>query len=70
MKGMDLKLTPVVMRRLLHPLSMFGPIASPKSPNEGYNLSPAAHPPPLPIPPTQSIINDTRDITVAVKKFA
>ena len=27
MKGMGLKLTPVVVRRLLRPLSMFGPMA-------------------------------------------
>ena len=41
MEGMDLKRTPVLVRRLLHLLSMLGPIwlallgliASPKSPN-------------------------------------
>ena len=27
MEGMGLKVTPVVMRHLLHPLSMFGPMA-------------------------------------------
>ena len=60
MKGMGLKLTPVVVRCLLGPQSMFGPMAgtswnhSPNGPNEGYYLQlplaaqppqPPAHPP-------------------------
>ena len=53
MEGMGIKFTPVVVRCLLGPLSMFGPmalfgfIASPNSPNRGFNLPPVAHPPPL-----------------------
>ena len=50
MEGMGLELTPVVTRHLLRPLSMFGPmlallglIASPNSPNGGFNPPPAAH---------------------------
>ena len=46
MEGMGLKFTPVVVRHLLGPLSMFGPmagtfglIASPNSPNRGSKSS-------------------------------
>ena len=53
MKGMGLKLTPVVMRRVLGPLGrfrtmadIFGFIASPNSPNSKYNPPTAAHPTP------------------------
>ena len=61
MEGMGLKFTPV--RGLLGHLSMFGPIwlallgliASPNSPNEGFNPSPAFHPPPPPTPPLSSL---------------
>ena len=50
MEGMSLKLIPVVVRHL-GPLSMFGPMTSTaltrsNSPNKGYNLPLAAHPPP------------------------
>ena len=58
MHGMDLKITPVVVRHLLNPLSMcgrmagsLGLIASPNSPNGGFILSMAAHPPPPPTTP-------------------
>ena len=58
MEGMGLKLTPVVVRRLLSRLDMFGPmsgtswiIASPNGPNRGYIPSPASHPPPPPASP-------------------
>ena len=55
MEGMDLILTPAIVRHCLGPLSMFGLmpwltlfglIGSPNSPNKGFNLPPAAHPPP------------------------
>ena len=59
MEGMGLNLTPVVVRSLLGPLGMFGPIAltlfrlipSPNSPNRVYKPPLAAHPPPPPTPP-------------------
>ena len=49
MKGMGIKFTSVVVRCLLGPLSIFGPmallelIASPNSPNRGFSLPPVAH---------------------------
>ena len=52
MEGMGLKFTPVIVRHHLSPPSMFGPmantefIASPNSPNGGFNPPPAAHSPP------------------------
>ena len=55
MEHMDLILTPAIVRRCLGPLSMFGRmpwltlfglIGSPNSLNKGFNLLPAAHPPP------------------------
>ena len=80
MEGMGLELTPVVTRHLLCPLSMFGPmlallglIASPNSPNGGFNPPPAAHPlppPTLPLPPTKPLICATGDIIVVVRKVA
>ena len=52
MEGMGLKLTPVIARCLLGHLNMFGLwlallafTASPNSPNRGFNLPPAIHPP-------------------------
>ena len=59
MEGMGLKFTPVVVRHLLGPLSMFGIwqvplglIASPNSPYRGINSPPTAHPcPPHPFLP-------------------
>ena len=51
MEGIDLKLTQVVMRYLLGPLSMFGPMAgtswfhSYSTQSSGFNLPPAIHPP-------------------------
>ena len=67
MEGMRLKVTPVIGRCLLHHPSVFGPmagtcglIASPNSPDEGFNPPPAStylrlpthplnHPTPTPI---------------------
>ena len=58
MEGKGLKLTSVVVSRLLCPLSMFGPMAgtswthswdSPNSPSRGFNL-PLAIPSNLPTP--------------------
>ena len=58
MEGMGLKFTPMIVGCLLGPLSMFGPmlaliglIASPNSPNKGFNPPPASHSPPPPTPP-------------------
>ena len=60
MEAMGLKFTPVVVRHLLGPLSVFGPaagtffhglMASTNSPNGGCNLPPAAHPLSPPTPP-------------------
>ena len=69
-EGMDLKLTPVVVRHLLGPLNMFGGlIASPNSPTRKYNLPPAAHPPHPPLTHTP-LICATHDITVVVKSFS
>ena len=55
-EGMGLKFIPVIVRHLLGPLRMFGPlagtswthmyVASPNSSNGGFNPPPAAHPPP------------------------
>ena len=74
MENMGLKFTPVVVRCLLGPLCMLGPIAgilgliaSPNSPNGGFNLPSAAHHPPHPLSPTHILIRATRDITVVVK---
>ena len=58
MEGMGLKFTPVVLRPSLrlskhvwaYGLALLGLIASPNAPNEGFNLSPAAHPPPQSTP--------------------
>ena len=58
MEGKGLKFTPVVVNRLLCPLSMFGPMtgtswthswASPNNPSGGFNL-PLAAPSNLPTP--------------------
>ena len=80
MEGMGLKLTPVVMRCLSGPLSMFGLwvallrlIARPNSPNKGFNPPPAAHPSPPHIPPPSTPLTLTRathDTTVVVNKAA
>ena len=58
MEGTGLKLTPVIVRLFLVYLSMFDLwlellrlIASPNSPNRGFNPPLAAHPPPPPTPP-------------------
>ena len=58
MEDMGLKFTPVIWRCLLRHSSMFRPmagtiglIASPNSPNGGFNPPPASHPP-LPFPLT------------------
>ena len=59
MEGMSLKFTPVIGRRLLHAiqaclglwLTLLRPIASPNTPNQGFNLSLASHPPPTPAHP-------------------
>ena len=55
---MGLKIAPVIGRRVLGHLSMFGPmagtfgpIASPNSPNGGFNQPPTFHPSPPPAPP-------------------
>ena len=54
MEGMGLKFTPVVVRHLLRPLSMYEVIAALlgliASPNGGFNLLVAAHPSPPPTP--------------------
>ena len=57
MEDMSLKFNPVIGRRLLQHSTMFGlclallgGIASPNSPNGGFNLPPASHPP-LPLLP-------------------
>ena len=42
-------------------LALLSLIATPNSPNRGYNPPPVAHPP---------LIHATRDITVVVKKVA
>ena len=77
MEGMGLKFTPVIVRCLLSPLSMFRSIAgiklvvliaNPNNPNRGYNLPPASLPPPP--PPAQPFICATHDITVVVNKAA
>ena len=79
MEGMGIKFIPVIARRLLGPLSMFGPIlgaswthiASPNNPNGRFNLSLAAHPPhypPHPLPRTHLLICATYDIAVVVKE--
>ena len=77
MEAMGLKFTPVVVRGLLGPLCMLGPIAgilgfiaSPNSSNGGFNLHPAAHYPPHPLSPTHPFIHATCDITVVVKNIA
>ena len=74
MEGMGLKLTPVVVRCLLGPLSMFGSIAGtlgliarPNSPNGGYGLPLTAHLPhcpPHPPPNHPPLICATHDIMV------
>ena len=68
MEGMSLKLTSVVVRRLLGPLSMFGAMAGTSWTTvltEGlthFRL-------PIPPPPTcLSLIHATRDNTVVVKR--
>ena len=70
MEDMGLKFTPVIARYLWGILSMFllhELIASANSPNEGFNLPPAAHPP-LHLPhPLSHFISD---ITVVLKKVA
>ena len=45
-------------------LALLGLIASPNSPNRGFNLPPADHPPRPPL------IRATRDIIVVVNKVA
>ena len=62
MEGMGVIFAPVIGRHLLTPFKhvwaygwhFLGPIASPNSPNRGFNPSPASHPipPPAPPPPT------------------
>ena len=74
MEGMGLTFTPVVVRHLLGPLSMFGIwlvplglIASPNSPYGGLThlqLLTLAHP-----TPSYPFIHATHDITVVVKKL-
>ena len=79
MESMCLKLSLVVVRCLLGPLSMFRPMAytfgligSPNNPNIGYNcfqLLTLSHNPP-PLPPAHPLICATHDITVVEKRVA
>ena len=69
MECMGLKSTPVVAKLLLGPLTCMGlwlalheHMASPNSPNGGFSLPLAAHPPPPPLSPTC-------DISVVVKQL-
>ena len=62
MEGMDLKFAPVIGKRLLYTpfkctclglwLTFLGTIASPNSPNGGFNPPPATHALPPAAPPT------------------
>ena len=70
MEGMGLKFKPVVVRLLLGPTSMFGEygwhflhalIASPNSPNRGFNLPPSAH---HLLPLTRPLVHATHIIIV------
>ena len=74
MEGVGLKFTPVVVRGLLDPLCMLGPITGIlgliASPNSGFHLPPAVHHPPHPLSPIHPLIHATCDITVVVKNIA
>ena len=80
MEGMDLKLTPVVVKCFLGPhaylglwLAFLGIIWLVQIVlTEGIThlwLPTLPHHPPHPLPPTHPLIHATRDITVAVKKL-
>ena len=55
MEIMGLKFTPVVVRHLLVPLGMFGPMAGTSWTNRGFNPPPAAHPPQHPPSPPPTL---------------
>ena len=68
MGGMGLIFIPVLVRRLLGPLGLSGPMISTLNNHIGrYNPPPAAHPP-HPLPLAHPLMHLLCDVTVVLKK--